>query len=172
MCRIFRSLRVMVSMALLASATPGLAVSEHIPSSRAALVKGSCSPERMKITVATDFNTTTSKTFVRVTNSQISFTQGGTAPSCVIVSFTSEASAAANEVMRMRVLLDSSTTCLPDDNIFVRSNATVTDLADRAMNFVCPDIAPGDHDVQVQYRSTNGGSVSLAFRTQIVNYKK
>jgi hypothetical protein len=72
----------------------------------------------------------------------------------------------------MRVLLDSSTTCLPDDNLFVRSNATVTDLADRAMDFVCPDIAPGDHDVQVQYRSTNGGSVSLAFRTQIVDYKK
>src|SRR5438445_10229325 len=77
--------------------------------------------------------------------------QGGARPSCVIVSFSAEAFAAANETMFVRALLDAnSDACQPSNNVFVISNASPTGEASRTTNFLCPDVAPGRHANNIQ----------------------
>ena len=105
-------------------------------------------------------------------DSNVTFTQGGSTASCIIVSFSGEAGAPENSWMNLRALLDGIV-CQPNAVQFVRSNATATDQAARAMNFICPDVAPGSHTVRLQFGpSGSGQEVYLDYRTTIVQYAR
>jgi hypothetical protein len=129
-----------------------------------------CPPLASKAVTADSGISTTSTGFVNVANSHINFVQGGTKAGCVLVLFSAEAETVANEIMVVQALLDDLTPCAPDTIDFVRSNATATSDAVRAMNFVCPGVAPGPHSIRMRYLSDGGGMVELSRRTMIVQY--
>jgi hypothetical protein len=164
--RSFHTISLAGSAALLLMSIPSMAAN-HSPAAGNRAISGTCTSDTEKFKVSKDFISTTSTTFVNVTGSRIDFQQGGTSPNCVIVNFSSEAEEVAGETLVVQVLLDGSTLCQPDDNFFSFDDP---DLADRAMNYICPAVAPGGHKVQPQFRSRNGGTVSLDFRTIIVHY--
>jgi hypothetical protein len=168
--RTIRTISLAGGAALLLSVPSIAGKAEHDASSRAAVAFGGCTPNAVKFKVSTLFQSTTSTSPVDVSETTLNFGQGGTSASCAIVSFSSEASAAANEVMLVDAVLDGSTICSPGGNFFVRSNSVATDLADRAMNYVCPDVAPGKHSVKIQFRSGGGGQVALDFRTTLAHF--
>jgi hypothetical protein len=129
-----------------------------------------CPPLASKVVTASDGLGTTSTSYVNVANTGINFVQGGSKAGCVLVFFSAEAEAAANDIMVVQALLDGVTACSPDEIDFVTSNATVTVDAVRAMNFICPAVAPGSHSIRMRYHSDTGGGVFLTKRTTIVQY--
>ncbi len=139
--------------------------------SLAPVFTGVCTTTASKAKVSKTFQSTTGTTSVDVVDTQIGFNQGGGSASCVIISFSSEASAAANTTMTVEALLDG-VVCQPSSNFFVTSNASSIGLADRSMNYVCPGVSPGSHTAKIRFRSSGAGSVSLDFRTTIVHYAK
>ena len=137
----------------------------------APVATGACETTAAKVKVSKTYQETNLTTYVNVTDTPIAFTQGRT--DCVIVSFSSEAFAAANTSMFVRAVLDGNV-CEPDDNRFVASvgGGGASDFGNRAMNFLCLNVAPGNHTVKMQFRSTSDGTVALQYRTMIVHYAK
>jgi hypothetical protein len=129
-----------------------------------------CPPLASKVVTASDGLGTTLTSYVNVANTAINFVQGGSKAGCVLVFFSAEAEAAANDIMVVHAMLDGVTPCSPDEIDFVTSNATVTVDAVRAMNFICPGVAPGSHVIRMQYRSDTGAGVYLTRRTIIVQF--
>jgi hypothetical protein len=134
-------------------------------------VSGGCAPNALKYKVSRRPISTTETSFVTVSETDIHFTQAGPGSSCVIVSFSAEAKAAADTIMVVETRLDG-TACLPSGNYFVQSTATEAGIADHAMNYVCRNVAPGNHTVVMKYLSNVGGAVNLDFRTTIVHYRQ
>jgi hypothetical protein len=134
--------------------------------------QGSCNPTQKKFKVSTlEFNTT-SITAQAVPDTNINFVQGGTGASCVIIYFSSEASAVANERGAIRAEIDNVTeSCDPTYTYFHPAETNPSGLGARAFNFVCPDVSPGGHVAKIKYQSESGGNVKLGFRTTIVEYK-
>lgn len=127
---------------------------------------GTCSETTANYALSTDLQKTASKRYRDVTGTTIGFTQGKVG--CVEISFSAEAATVAGELMLTQAMVDT-TPCLPTNNIFA-SDSPSSDLADRAMNYICPNIAAGAHTAKIQFRSRFGGSVALDFRTTIVRY--
>ena len=144
-----------------------------VPPARAAPVaKGICEVNHAAIMVSKAGHSTTSKGYVDVIESTARFVQGGTKPGCIVVAFSAEAGAAANETMVVQPVLDGTTNCQPENNFFVLSGASITHSAARAMNYVCTDVAPGVHRLRMQFRSFGGQTVTLSYRTLIVHHFK
>ncbi len=148
-----------------------LAVVSAIPAAAPAapVAAGACETTAAKVRASKTFQATNSTAYVNVIDTPIAFTQGRT--DCVIVSFSSEAYAAANTSMFVQAVLDGNV-CEPSDTVFVRSNATPSFNAAHAMNFLCLDVAPGNHAVKMQFRSSSTAGVELNFRTMIVHYAR
>jgi hypothetical protein len=138
----------------------------------APVVSGVCTTTATRTKVSKSPQSSTSTTFTDVADTQIAFPQGGSSPSCVIVLFSAEAYAQANTTMEVEALLDGSTLCQPSDTYFVSSNATDTDFAAHAMNYMCPNVRPGLHNIRIQFKSSNASVVTLDYRTTIVQYAK
>jgi len=129
----------------------------------------SCTLTGMAYSESTDLQKTGSRHYKDVTGTSVSFTQGMT--SCVEVSFSAEAATTPGEILITQVLLDDSTPCEPGDNEFA-SDSPTNDLADHAMNYICPAVAAGAHSVKVQFRSRYGSTVALDYRTTVVQFAK
>lgn len=156
--------------ALFLFTAPALALADrHDPAAKppAGVSTGSCTESAASYSVSTSLQTTNAKTYKDVTGTGVSFTQG--AAGCVEVSFSAEAATVPGELLLTRVVLDGSTICVPAGNIFA-SDSPSSDLADHAMNYICPGVAAGDHTAKVQFRSRFGGKVALDYRTTIVRY--
>jgi hypothetical protein len=149
------------------------AAQDHIkslgPAPRAPVIASPCTTTATRVKVSKTAESTTSTTYVDLADMFLAFPQGGTVASCVLVQFSSESKTAANETMRIEAILDGSTHCQPDDNVFA-SNETLRGV--RAMTYVCPSVAPGTHSVKIHYRSTGGTLVQLDYRTLVVMYAK
>jgi hypothetical protein len=65
--------------------------------------------------------------------------------------------------------LGDGTVCTPAGNLFA-SDSPSGDLADHAMNDICPNVSAGAHTAKLQFRSRVGGKVALDYRTTIVRY--
>ena len=137
---------------------------------RAVEANDACTVNTAKAKAATGLVSTASEDFVNVPGTIITFRQGGPNPDCVIISFSAEAGAAAYEVMAVQAVVDGEF-CPLSGNFFASSGSEQIGRADRAMNFLCPDIVPGKHTAKMQYHS-NGGEVYLDFRTMIVWHRK
>lgn len=161
-----------VAALLASSATaPAQGAPEH--QTRTLISSGTCETTATKFKTAGGLQSTTSTTFVNVLDMVINFTQGGTRANCVIVSFSAEAgAAAANGIMQIRAWLDGISACQPDGGVFVRSNATPTSYALRAIDLVCADVAPGTHSLRMQFLSATGGQVDIFQRAMLVHYVK
>src|SRR4051794_39147402 len=117
------SLCTKLAVTILAGATLPLAA--LTPSTAAPIASGTCSTTATKYKVSGALQQTHSTTYVNVVDTNIAFTQGGGSPSCVIVSFSSEASGTANQIMQVQALLDNSIACQPNNSQFVNNS---TDL--------------------------------------------
>jgi hypothetical protein len=135
----------------------------------AAPVSVTCAPTKMRIMASSLPNTnTTNTTFKTVPEAIVTFTQGGTSPSCVVVRFSAETNVPGGAgIGRVRALLDNVTAAVPDEVQF--SGADIAGLA-RAYDFVFPSVAPGSHVLRMQFRSSNGQSVFLDRHTTIVQH--
>jgi hypothetical protein len=120
----------------------------------------SCSPTKLKILSSTptlDFSTN-STIFVDVPESTLSFVQGGSVASCVIVRFSAEVSSKDNG-LSVRPLLDVSTVALPSSVGFGGMECIPTvgcTTRAHSFEFVFPHVAPGTHLLRMQYNAAFG----------------
>jgi len=128
------------------------------------LGKGACDINATRVLVSNTALSTTSTTFVNVTDSKLAFVQAK--PGCVIVAFSAAALTQTGEKMRVQALLDK-TVCAPSDHLLLGTN---NEVASVAMNFLCPDVSAGRHTVQMQVRSNGGQSVVLDNRTTLLMF--
>jgi hypothetical protein len=153
---------------LLATA-PSYALSARHDGARlpAGITTGTCTSGASAYSVSTDLQTTTSRKYRDVTGTSVAFTQG--ASGCVEVSFSGEGATTPGEILVTQAVIDGSAVCLPGDNLFA-SDSPSSDLADHAMNYICPNVGAGNHTAKIQFRSRFGGKVALDYRTTIVRY--
>ncbi|HEY1961049.1 MAG TPA: hypothetical protein VGG69_01420 [Rhizomicrobium sp.] len=157
---------------LLSVAAPALAAPQWHEKAQApqpSVSSGECVTNAANYKVSTDLQKSSSKQFRDVSGTAISFTQG--TAGCAEVDFSAEAATNPGQILVTRVVLDGSTVCMPGDNLFA-SDSPSGDLADRAMNYICPSVSAGGHTAKVQFRSRFGGTVTLDYRTTIVRYMK
>ncbi len=177
-------LRVALS-ALLLSAAAGSGFAENTgrapdgPQAAApqAMVSGNCA-DVTKINYKSDDSinqSTTSTTFVDVPNSTVFFNEGGAGSSCVIVTFTAETFAPDSRLLQVRARLDNSVTASP--GVVQLSGDDDEDRDGRwarshAFTFIFPSVAPGSHDVRMQFRSPDiFGRVYIYKHTVVVQHR-
>lgn len=135
---------------------------------------GTCQPSELKFRTApmtSGEQSTTSTTFINVSETVLNFTQGGASPSCIVVEFSALAFAPGSNKMSVRALLNNTTTAEPGPMIFATNdNAAGGQAQARAVNFVFPLISPGAQTLQMQFRSVNGGAVRIGRHSTIVRY--
>jgi hypothetical protein len=134
-----------------------------------ALSVGTCQPAKVKFSASDrDQNITTSTTFINLPEAAITFTQGGTKASCVIVYFTGMVAVGANGQLFVRAIMDGSDVGLPElfQIIALSNNFSHTHTA----SFIFPSIAPGSHQVRIQYSSGNGQQVIIGRHNTVANY--
>jgi hypothetical protein len=119
-------------------------------------VFGRCAPNKTTYLASDTGVSTTSTTYVDVSNGTVRFLQGGTGPSCVVVEF-SAATAVMNNVLYVRALILDIGAGTPTEAIYGGDAFEDGNLhyGAHAMAFVFPNVAPGRHFVQMQMRTVN-----------------
>lgn len=159
---------ILASALLLSTSLPALAISENFHPTLAAgtTSTGTCTTGAESYSVSTTSQATTSKIYSSVTGTTVSFTQGATG--CVEVSFSSEALTSPNEILLAQAVLDGSTVCTPDHNLFASPSSGYP--ATHAMNYICPNVSAGKHSVTMQFASRYGSRVQVYYHTTIARY--
>jgi hypothetical protein len=125
-------------------------------------------PAQLKATIAEVnlISATTSTALTNIPQAKVNFVQGGAAASCVIVRFSAETLADGTPgAMLVQAILDGVSIALPGEVRFgVEDEATVA----RSYDFIFKQVAPGSHELQMQYRSSNGVNVLMGPRTTSV----
>jgi hypothetical protein len=103
---------------------------------------------------------------VNIPEATISFVQGGTSASCVIVRFSAGICAPGGGVY-VRAFLDQTTAALPIDINYASNDAC---FQAHAFEFIFPSVAPGVHTVRMQYRSLSGTIVYVARHNTVVQF--
>jgi hypothetical protein len=119
---------------------------------------GSCSPTKVRLLASDGVGgLAMSTTFVNLPEGKVSFVQGGTGASCVIVSLSANSFATGPNPstpapLTVRVMLDDTTPALPNQVDF-SDGADMANVA-RSFDFIFPSVAPGTHSLRVQYKTT------------------
>jgi hypothetical protein len=130
---------------------------------------GSCSPRKIRYKTSDVSADTSSAAFSAVPQVGVKFTQGGAAPSCVLVRYSAMASATAPKWIPLRVVLDGNTIALPGE---IQYEGYTQDISlARSFDFIFPRVKPGLHAVRVEWRSFNGGIVYMHKRTIVVHHR-
>jgi len=142
-----------------------------------AVLSGGCS-DANKINYKSDDSinkSTFSSSFVDVPNSAVLFTQGGAVASCVIVTFTAEAFAPGSRLLQIRARLDNSVTAAPGNVQLSGDDDEDGDgrwARSQAFTFIFPSVAPGPHNVRMQFRSPDVfGNVYIHKHTIMVQHR-
>ena len=153
---------------LFAAAGVALSLTALIPTAATAeQMNVSCSPTKMKIAISeTGTFTVTSTVFKNIGETTLSFTQGGTKPSCVVVRFSSMTASGGSRVF-VRASLDDGHLALPSEVSF--SGGDSIPAKAYAFDFVFPSVPPGAHVLRMQFRST-GALGALGRHNTIVQY--
>ena len=125
---------------------------------------GACAPNSVIYKTTDTTQSTSSVGAVDVHGLSASINQGST--NCVLIAFTAQAFTASNDGLFVQAVIDGNV-CPPGATLLVRN---APDIGSYAMNFVCPDVAPGRHTVKMQFSSNNGGAATLINRTMFVQY--
>jgi len=128
-----------------------------------------CSPTKLKASVSAAESSTTSSAYENIPESQVSFVQGGNAPSCVIVRFSVEALAAgADNALEIRAFMGNITAGRPGS---VLVGDRTGEYRGYSYEFVFPSVAPGFHTIRMQGRSTvTGQQVSVRNHNTVVQF--
>ena len=158
---------VLGSVLLSAMAAPALAAGFHDDMPPVARATGTCTENAAGYSVATSFQSTNRTSWTTVNGTLVSFRPASAG--CVEVSFSAETGTLPGDNLLARVLLDNRTVCTPTNNLF-GAQGNSDNPADRAMNFICPSVSAGSHNVRVQFASRFGAKVGIQFRTTIVRF--
>jgi hypothetical protein len=160
------------ALLLLATLTPiGIAAAQQSATIQradiATGVSGKCRPNLAQFKTSTlDFNTN-SVEVITVPETTIAFTQGGRESSCVIVSFSAEASITEGGVMSIYALIDDKLS-EPNGVLFTQEDK----LSARAFNFVFPNVSPGQRRLKIQIQTNSPDKVArIHFRSTIIHYR-
>jgi hypothetical protein len=142
----------------------GLASSESSVSPQ--ISDSKCALKTMDVAVHGDSLNTTSTTFVSVPGAGVTFSQTGRAADCILVNFSSMsfASAGGTALLYVRAVLDGSRVLEPSSTQFSGDDDEDGDVRwsrTHDAQFVIDAVAPGTHTVDIQFRSLDGGSVTL-----------
>jgi hypothetical protein len=121
----------------------------------AAIVGRDCGAlPRVSTVHSTITQTGTSNNFAPVAGSLVDFTAGGAVSTCVIVSFSAQAYAPLGRLIWVRAILDGAPSV--DGQIaFAAEDGNFAQA--RIYNFLFPSVAPGAHQVFLEYRSQVSG---------------
>ena len=118
---------------------------------------------------------TSSSSFVDVPNSTVTFGQGGTTSGCVIVTFTAEAFAPSERLLQIRAILENSVVAAPGNVQFSGDDDEDSNgrwARSHAFTFIFPSVAPGLHNVRMQFRSPDiFGRVFIHKHTVVVQHR-
>ena len=132
-------------------------------------VKCNPTPTKLKAIVSDDdASFSDSQTYANLPQAKVRFVQGGTVPSCVVVRFVAEAGAVGFAFAEVRAILDDVTEPLPPN---VRFGVNHTSEVAGSYEFLFPSVAPGNHVLRMQFRSSNGESVFIVGHSTIVLHK-
>jgi hypothetical protein len=134
-----------------------------------AVVSGTCAPTKVAFAASNNPESpTNSRIFVSVPETTVSFVQGGSKGSCVLVQFSAHAFAEAGNSVDVRARLDGATNGLPrivnfssDDPGLYRTSTMI---------FIFRKVAPGAHTLELEFRSANGTRVEIGLHNTIVHF--
>jgi hypothetical protein len=137
---------------------------------------GSCKPALLDYVENTaNGQSTTSRTFVDLPGTSVTFTQGGTAASCVEVDFTAMTFAPGGALLQVQPVLDGATLGVPshvqlsgDDD----ENANGQWSRSHAFDFIFPSVAPGSHTMKMQFQSVGSLTVIINRNAMLVRHHK
>ena len=117
-------------------------------------VTATCSPTKVRVMASViDGTYTLGGTWKSIPEAAVSFTQGGSEPSCVVVRFSAMAFG-TSVLVRIRAMMDNTTAAAPGEVYFGIDNKDTSAAEAHSFDFLFPDVAPGAHVVRVQM---NGG---------------
>jgi hypothetical protein len=160
MIRLFRDLGIGLALLPLTISTEGFS----------AVVIGNCQPTEVKYAASSSDSSTESQKFLNVREASISFAQGGTNPSCVIVHFSGESRGGFGASIVLRPLLDGATLGLPEEMQFAANDAN--HYTARTVIFIFQNVLPGTHRLDMQYKSVNGNKVNIGVHNTLVHYTR
>jgi hypothetical protein len=109
---------------------------------------------------STTSQTGSSDTFAPVAGSLVNFTVGAGANSCVIVTFSAQAYAPLGRLIWVRAIRDGSFPSVDGQIAFAAEDGAFAQS--HSNSFLWPSVAPGAHQVFLQYRSqVNGQAVTI-----------
>ena len=150
-----------------ATVLAGLSSSAAVAVERSGVVSGVCHPSQVKFVGEVTERSTYSRIYVKIPGTAITFNQGGSGSTCVIVYFSATAYTATGGAMYIQAILDGAVSAFPDDLAFVQSNIFVSS---HATNFFFPSVAPGPHTLWIRFLSGVGNAVVVVESNTIVNY--
>jgi hypothetical protein len=131
--------------------------------------QSSCVVNRATFGAFADCAQTDSTDFINIPHAALDVTVGGSAPTCVIVSFSAQTKTASKENMDVRAKITGVGIGEPEDVTF---GSGTGELEARATQFVFANVPPGDHTVHIQYRSAKAGTVvKLCEPTVVVHHR-
>jgi hypothetical protein len=135
-----------------------------------ALTTSSCAPTKLHYMASdTSASTSTSANFVSVPEAAITFTQGGSTKSCVVVRFSAETFEFEDGGIRIKATLDNTTVAVPPEVNYSAGDRGTAGA--HAFDFIFPLVAPGSHTVRIQFRSGgNPGTARVQHHTTIVQH--
>lgn len=95
------------------------------------------------------------------------FFKGGASASCVIVRFSAITFAVVDNRVEIRAYLDNGPAALPAAVMYSDGSGGA---GAHSFEFIFPSVAPGFHVVRMQYRSPNGGLISVSRHTTVVQF--
>ena len=127
-----------------------------------------CGPTELRIlSVASVRNDKTSNTFGNLPQAAITFTQGGSKATCVVVQFSAVGQSGVDR-LEIRAVLDGTVIATPP----TVECASATSPAAYSYSFVFASVTPGKHTVQMQYASLDNGTVTVKDRVTIMQFTK
>jgi hypothetical protein len=160
------------SLSLAAAGGAALLIAAITPEpAPAAATTVACNPVKLRMIASDSPNVSTDlTTFKTLSEATVSFTQGGTAASCVVVRFSAESFVTSfNGIVFVRAFLDNTTAAVPGEVQF--SGDDGNRYRAHSYDFIFPSVAPGAHVLRMQFRSGTGGdTVFIKRRTTIVQH--
>lgn len=146
----------------------GLLSAAAMSQTMTAAMAATCAPTNMRVKVTTGTFASSSTTFVSIPGSSLTFVQGGTRPSCVVIRFSGASSVVGNNVSHIQAVLNDVTAADPGQVQFSGENIG---SVSHAFDFFLPNVAPGSHTVRMMIRvDSPTDNVFIDERTLIVQH--
>lgn len=184
MIKISWPLTVLISSALLVvlgwmalDVVPGVTPAAAEPAGPQPLgaVSGGCAMNRVKFRTSDVHTSTSSTSMVDLSSTAVSFTVGGSSPTCLKVEFSAAVELTGNNRLDIFVVLDGVTPGLPTNGYALYFTGDTDENSNggwpraTAFNFAFQNVSPGSHTVKIRWGVT-GGTAHVWHRSIFVHY--